>query len=210
MYSGNERFSLEGKELNTSVLDFWRWAYSELSDNVERGVLAEFIVKAAIAYKGLDTNQGFRWWHPYDLTGPGGLRLEIKSVARSFARGDQKDKMVFGIAPTSLHSDYLDSYSNEKARHSDVFIFCIWNLREPNQDPTILDDWEFYVLATHVINEKFKDQKTLSYKALLALEPIHCGFAELRDAIIKEHYDRGPFTYGQVPQTTTDAEAQGE
>lgn len=198
MYTGNERFTLDGEQLSTSVLDFWRWAYSELSDNVERGVLAEFIVKAAIAHKGIDTNQGFRWWHPYDLTGPGGLRLEVKSVARNYARGENKDKMVFNIAQTSLYSDYLDSYSNEKARHSDVFVFCIWNMREPNQDPTNLDDWEFYVMATHLINEKFGSQKSISYKALLALEPKHCGFSELRDAIIREHYDRGPFTYTQA------------
>ena len=204
MYTGNEKFLLDGEELNTSVLDFWRWAYSELSDNVERGVLAEFIVKAAIAHKGLDTNQGFRWWHPYDLTGPNGLRLEIKSVARNHARGESKDKMVFGIAPTSLYNDYLDSYSLEKARHSDVFIFCIWDMRDPNQDPLNLDDWEFYVLATHVLNERYKEQKSISYKALLSLNPVHCGFADLREAIIKEHSERGPYTYGQASRSSSE------
>lgn len=205
MYTGNEKFLLGGEELNTSVLDFWRWAYSELSDNVERGVLAEFIVKAAIAHKGLDTNQGFRWWHPYDLTGPNGLRLEIKSVARNHARGEDKDKMVFTIAPTRLYNDFLDAYSVEKSRHSDVFVFCIWDMRDPNQDPLNLDDWEFYVLATHVFNEQYKEQQKISHKALLALNPIRCGFADLRESIIKEFSNRGPYTYSTNTKSPTES-----
>ncbi|MEI3413593.1 MAG: hypothetical protein V8Q88_00215 [Christensenellales bacterium] len=58
VYNGNEQFMLDGKESGTSILDFWRWAYSGLSDNVERGVLAEFLVKSAMGYAGDDTNEG--------------------------------------------------------------------------------------------------------------------------------------------------------
>lgn len=197
VYNGNEQFMLDGKESGTSILDFWRWAYSGLSDNVERGVLAEFLVKSAMGYAGDDTNEGKRVWHCYDLVGPHGIRLEVKSVVRNYARGENKDKMVFNIAQTRMFCEYRESYSVEKDRHSDIFIFCIWNCKDSRQDPINIDDWEFYVVSTKLINECFKDQKSISYKALLALKPTHCSFANLRDGIILEYYNRGPFTFKQ-------------
>jgi hypothetical protein len=34
--------------LDAAVSDFWRWAFSDLRDNTVRGVVAEFIVAAAL------------------------------------------------------------------------------------------------------------------------------------------------------------------
>lgn len=42
--TGGERFRAAGAEIEQSVLDFWRWAYSDLNANVIRGAFAEFIV----------------------------------------------------------------------------------------------------------------------------------------------------------------------
>jgi hypothetical protein len=35
--------------LDATVLDFWRWAFSDLRDNTGRGILAEFFVATALA-----------------------------------------------------------------------------------------------------------------------------------------------------------------
>ena len=48
MYTGNERLSYRGKELGSSILDFWSWAYSDIIRNVNRGAFAEFIVREAM------------------------------------------------------------------------------------------------------------------------------------------------------------------
>ena len=48
MYDGSEQLIFKDKELGSSVLDFWSWAYSDLIRNVNRGAFAEFIVLEAI------------------------------------------------------------------------------------------------------------------------------------------------------------------
>lgn len=48
MYNGSEQLTFKDKELGSSVLDFWSWAYSDLIRNVNRGAFAEFIVLEAM------------------------------------------------------------------------------------------------------------------------------------------------------------------
>ena len=48
MYDGNEKLTFKNKELGGSILDFWSWAYSDLIQNMNRGVFAEFIVLKAM------------------------------------------------------------------------------------------------------------------------------------------------------------------
>ena len=48
MYDGSEQLTFKDKELGSSVLDFWSWAYSDLIRNVNRGAFAEFIVLEAM------------------------------------------------------------------------------------------------------------------------------------------------------------------
>jgi hypothetical protein len=42
---GTDRFA----GADATVLDYWRWAFSDLRDNTQRGVLAEFLVALALA-----------------------------------------------------------------------------------------------------------------------------------------------------------------
>ena len=46
--TGNEEFTLHGKGAGITVLDFWRWAFSDLIDNTQRGVMAEFLVHSSL------------------------------------------------------------------------------------------------------------------------------------------------------------------
>ena len=46
--TGNEEFTLRGASIGISMLDYWRWAYSDLIDNTQRGVMAEFLVYSAL------------------------------------------------------------------------------------------------------------------------------------------------------------------
>jgi hypothetical protein len=45
--TGAERFTAAGQPLGPTVADFRGWSRSDLLDNTERGVLAEFIVAIA-------------------------------------------------------------------------------------------------------------------------------------------------------------------
>lgn len=46
--TGNEEFTLHGSATGLTVQDFWRWAYSDLIDNTQRGVMAEFLVYSSL------------------------------------------------------------------------------------------------------------------------------------------------------------------
>ena len=46
--AGDEAFCVRGENLEFAVLDYWRWANSDLLDNAARGVLAEFLVANAV------------------------------------------------------------------------------------------------------------------------------------------------------------------
>ena len=46
--TGNESLiNFKGETIGT-VLDFWKWAYSDLLDNAQRGILAEYLVANAL------------------------------------------------------------------------------------------------------------------------------------------------------------------
>ena len=67
--TGQEPFHAAGRVLNRKLLDYWRWAGSDLLSNTSRGILAEFLVESA-----LGMNEEVRTeWGLYDL-----LRTLIK------------------------------------------------------------------------------------------------------------------------------------
>lgn len=203
MYSGNEHLTCNGLETPFTMLDFWQWGYSNLLEGTLRGEFAEFIVKSAIALNGNDTNQGERWWHPYDLTGPGGLRLEVKCSAYLIDRAQaEPSKIQFQIAPTRFFNEYTD-YSKESVRHSDVYVFCVWESKDRNESILDMDTWTFYVLSTKVLNDNLPEQKSISLQRLLDLNPMKSNFTGLRESIMREYADRGPltFTFSKSPVT---------
>ena len=46
--TGNEEFTLHGSSAGISVKDFWSWAYYDLLNNTQRGVMAEFLVYSSL------------------------------------------------------------------------------------------------------------------------------------------------------------------
>lgn len=46
--TSNNKFTFHGEDTGLSVVDFWSWAYSDLLNNTDRGVLAEYIVHSAL------------------------------------------------------------------------------------------------------------------------------------------------------------------
>ena len=46
--NGNEPFTLHGSDTSIILQDFWRWSCSDLLNNTQRGVLAEFLVHSAL------------------------------------------------------------------------------------------------------------------------------------------------------------------
>lgn len=174
---GAEPFHSGGVPLGGTLLDFWRWAASDIVGNTLRGVLAEFLVARA-----LDLPQGVRVeWDTFDLKTLGGLTLEIKSAAY-LQSWDQKalSKITFGIAPTRAWNEAAGGHDAEVRRQADVYVFCLLHHQDrATVDPLDMSQWTFYVLPTVRLNARSLTQKSLSLNGLTQLNPALCAYEEL-------------------------------
>lgn len=120
---------------------------------------------------------------PYDLTSPSGRRIEVKSAAylQSWTE-DYFSHIIFDIAPKRAW-DPRSGYSPEKARHSDLYVFCLYTARSREQSIMNLDLWEFYVLPTSVLDQHRPSQKSIGLNSLLSLKPIKSNFQNLGNTI---------------------------
>lgn len=186
-YIGNEPFLVGGNVINLTVNDFWRWAYSDLINNIERSALAEFIVASSLETTSLDTERARAMWRSYGLLSKEGYRVEVKSAAY-VQSWDAKhpDFISFGIAPARL-MDEAGNYkqSDPPKRNSDVYIFCVYTAQTKAESPLDLDLWDFYVLPTRVLDEKKPAQKTITLPSLMRLDPVWCDYYGIGDAIRK-------------------------
>jgi hypothetical protein len=177
-----EPFLFNGHSLDFKLIDFWSWNQSDLIENRNRGILAEFIVQKALRL--LNTSR--LEWDSYDLKTEEGIKIEVKSAAYIQAWKQKKYSTIsFGIAPTSKLLDNND-YSLEKSRQADIYIFCLLEHREQaTLDPMNLDQWVFYILTTKTLNEKFPNQKSISLSTIESIENNKCKYGE-----IKERFDK--------------------
>lgn len=183
LLSTNDKFTFHGSDLDLSIGDFWSWAYSDLLNNTYRGVLAEFIVYSSLSFTPPPTSKMRIDWTPYDLTGPSGQRIEVKSAAYLQSWDDNYHEHIsFDIAPKRAW-DPENGYSPCAKRNCDLYVFCLYKALSKDVSPLDLDQWEFYVLPTSTLNEKVPTQKKIGLRSLLALHPIVTDYAGLRDAI---------------------------
>jgi hypothetical protein len=191
MYDGSEQLTFKDKELGSSVLDFWSWAYSDLIRNVNRGAFAEFIVLEAMNNQSGITppRTDFRVsMDAYDLLSPDGIRVEVKSSAYIQAwESEHPARISFRIAPAkSLDTSGNYSVDSQYCRHSDVYVFCVWTAMSREQNILDLSLWDFYVIATKTLDQKVPNQKTITFQSLLSLQPRKVDYFGLYEAIRSE------------------------
>ena len=146
---------LDGSEsfdgLEASVRDFWSWAHSDLRDNTERGVLAEFLVARAVG-----SSQRVRvGWDNYDVLAPDGTRIEVKASAYLQSWAQKKhSQLVFGRLSGLEFDASRNEFGTERRVRGDVFVFCVHTERDPAAyDALDVSKWEFYVVAADAVRE---------------------------------------------------------
>ena len=157
MLRGNEYFCLHGTNLGLTVMDYWQFQYSNLIDNL--GSVAEFLVAKALLKDNPDNANG---WSLYDV-GYRDKRIEVKATSyfQSWkASHEICEYRVFSIRKT--HVEYQNAKS-DMARQNDIYIFCVDIGRTKEAaNPLCLENWQFYVIPTIVIDEQCGNQKTIS------------------------------------------------
>lgn len=157
--NGKEKFKFNNQDLDYGIYDFWLYKYSNIYNLQE--IIAEFIIEKAL---GLDKSQNIDSWTLYDLKYRN-YRIEIKETSYYHPwneKGKISKQRIFGI--TKANSNYDDSNSeNRFERQNDIYVFCLnTGTTKEESNPMNLNNWEFYIIPTYVINKVCGDNKTIS------------------------------------------------
>ena len=183
--SGSEPLHSIGRAYGPELLEYWRWSASQLLDNTQRGIFAEYLVALALEC----ANQPRDEWSAYDAISRRGVTVEVKSAAyrQNWAQA-RPSEIKFRIKPRKVS---WDAKTNESTNHdpprriASVYVFCVLGTEcEPNPDPLNLDQWTFYILPTAVLNSRDKDS--------ISLGPL--------EALVREATGRGPVHHDKLSQ----------
>ena len=177
---GKEMFL--GSRTKKTLLDFWKWAYSDLVGNTERGAIAEYIVAIAC-----DIDDNIRVsWDSYDLSLKNGLKVEVKSSAYLQTwKQKQYSKPIFNIPKTKAWNFIENTYDTESKRQADLYVFALLaHLDKETINPLNTNQWEFYILSTNNLNNQLKDSKQISLKRLIKIGAIKSTFEKLHENIL--------------------------
>jgi len=179
--TATEAFKNIGTTINLG--DFWSWAHSDMLGNTERGKLAEFLVAIAIGQHNNLTDS----WNRYDLCTDHGIRIEVESSGYIQTWEQVKEsKIIFSIRPTCGWNSITAQYDTQRSRQSDIYVFCL--LKHKDQatvNPLDLNQWDFYVLPTAVLNELMPRRKTLTLSGVIKCGAVLCDFSHLHETIKK-------------------------
>jgi len=113
------------------------------------------------------------------------IKIEIKSAAYLqtwFQRAHSS--ISFDIGQTRAYDSFTNQYEPEIKRQADIYVFCLLHFKDKtNLNPMNLDQWEFYILPTSVLNEKHLNQRKIGLSSLLKLNPRKAKYEEIADCV---------------------------
>jgi hypothetical protein len=147
LLDGSERFA----GADGSVVDFWRWAFSDLRDNTVRGVLAEYLVARALG----QTRTRRKSWDNYDVLTTSGRRVEVKATGylQSWPQA-RHSSLNFGRVAARSWDENTNVFGAAPEVRADVFVFAVQTCRDHGSyDPLDVGQWEFYVVDAERVRE---------------------------------------------------------
>lgn len=182
--SGNELFHKNGSPTGDKLLSFWQWSSSELVGNALRGVLAEYLVASDIGC----VSELRQEWDAYDLITQEGIKVEVKSGAYIQSwKQERLSPIRFSIQPTYGWNAETNTSTDIKKRQADVYVFCVLAHKEQQTiDPMNVAQWDFYILATSVLNREVPEQASIALSSLEKLTPIKVQYGDIYTTIKTE------------------------
>jgi hypothetical protein len=165
--TGNEKFHSSHKAMDFDLLAFWQWSVSDLVSNATRGRLAEFLVAKALGIN-VDVRDE---WSAYDLETPSGIKIEVKSTAYLQTWWQPKFSAIsFVVQKTREWNRVTNKQSAEVKRQADVYVFALLAHKDKSTiDPLDVDQWDFYVLPTRILDERKRSQHSITLNSLQKL-----------------------------------------
>jgi len=170
---------------DTRLVDFWRWGYSDLVSNDVRSVFAEYLVGTALGV----TDSTRISWAKFDLTYQGrGIEVKATGDHQSWGASVGRPRRVWGIGPTRGWDPATNRYADEPRRSACAYVFAHWRgADDAPLGPLDVGSWVFYVVATPVLDERFREAKSLSLTSVQRLVgeglAMTCGYEDLREAV---------------------------
>ena len=159
--------------------DFWSWAYSDVFNNRNRAVFAEFLV--GVALDALDKPR--IEWDFYDLTYKG-KGIEVKSSAYLQSWHQERPSVIrFDIARKIAWDYRTNRWADTPTRSADLYVFCLYGERDAEKvDVFNLAAWEFFIVTTQMIDARFGNQKSVGITPLRSYcKP--CAFPEIKTSV---------------------------
>lgn len=177
-YYPEDEFKVNGQEIGLTVLDFWKYAYSDLNAD-PRDVIAEFLVSNALGIKEATNRQD---WTLYDIDF-NGIGVEVKCTG--YFQTWREDNKVSEERRFSIRKA-TDRKTDICERHNDVYVFCLLKgTTREEANPLILENWEFYVIPTSKINAECGDNQTIGLSKVKKLCNRMVTYGELKDEVMK-------------------------
>ncbi len=174
LLEGSDRFA----GLDATVVEFWRWAFSDLRDNTVRGVLAEFLVAAALG----QTDSRRKGWDNFDVETRTGVRVEVKASGylQSWAQA-KHSRLDFGRVAARAWDEETNQFGVEPEVRADVFVFAVQISKDPAAyDALDVGQWEFYVVPAGPVRDCGYKSVSITWVRRHA-EPV--GFGDLATTI---------------------------
>lgn len=158
--------------LGATVGDFWSWAYSDVLNNTNRAVFAEFVVGTALGVTSSPRIQ----WDAFDLFYEG-KKVEVKSAA--YVQGWEQNgpsRISFDVAErVNAWDSATGTYGPAPGHSADCYVFCLYAEKTDRSAKFLLDmgRWQFYVVPTERIKRRLGSQKTAALSTIERLaEPV--------------------------------------
>lgn len=183
---GDEFFNASGRNFEFRVSDFWRWSVSDLISNATRGRLAEFIVANALSISTEDVRDE---WGAYDLLTPEGIKIEVKSAAYLQSWYQIKQSLIsFRTPRTRAWNAETNRQEQDARRQAHVYVFALLGHRvKATLDPLDVDQWQFYVLPTWVLDARTRSQHSITLRTLETLSAGSVTYHHLRSKVLEAY-----------------------
>jgi hypothetical protein len=172
---GSDRFI----GVDANVLDFWKFAMSDLRMNNTRGYLAEFLVAKALGLHDVTRIE----WDAYDLQVEN-IRVEVKSSAYLQAWEQRRPSRISfsGLRGTRYHPRHgYDPVG--KGLNAHVYVFCVQTaVLHESYRPLDLNQWAFYVVKRSALERL--GSASVGLDSVVRLANGETAWSELRTTVL--------------------------
>jgi hypothetical protein len=156
-------------KLGLTLGDFWSWAYSDVLNNRNRAIFAEYIVGVALGQVDSPRVE----WDAVDFKYHGGVEVKSAAFLQSWNIGAPVLKLSaisFDIGEKLGWDSGTNTSLTEAKRSAACYVFCLYSEKDPTKvDPLDLAGWEFFVVATSRLNAELGQQKRIGIERLKRL-----------------------------------------